>query len=60
MQSLQQLHALGYVHRDIKPNNILVKNDEEFKEDHKVDICLIDYGFAELYVKEDGSHIEES
>jgi serine/threonine protein kinase len=34
---VQKLHDCGYVHRDLKPDNILVRNKE---------ICLIDLGFS--------------
>lgn len=34
---VSKLHNCGYVHRDLKPDNILVKNNE---------ICLIDLGFS--------------
>lgn len=34
---LKKMHSCGYVHRDLKPDNILIKNGE---------ICLIDLGFA--------------
>ena len=36
-QTVMKLHDCGYVHRDLKPDNILVKNN---------DICLIDLGFS--------------
>lgn len=35
------MHSHGYIHRDIKPNNIVVGNN------HK--IYLIDYGLAKKY-----------
>lgn len=35
---ISQLHQLGYVHRDIKPQNIIVVNKNKYK--------LIDFGFS--------------
>ena len=29
VKSIRQLHSLGYVHLDIKPDNIMVQNKEE-------------------------------
>ena len=34
------MHKKGYVHRDIKPDNILVFNEQELK------VCIADLGFA--------------
>ncbi len=45
------------MHRDIKPNNILVKCNEMFR-DGIIDVCLIDYGFAKKYMQENGAHVE--
>lgn len=49
-KSLQTLHQLGFVHRDIKPQNILYNNDN-YK------LSLIDFGvcipFNEVYTKKE-------
>ena len=50
-QVVSKLHECGYVHRDLKPDNILVKNN---------DILLIDLGFStkisnQIYNKRIGS-----
>lgn len=45
---LDSLHELFVIHRDIKPQNFMIKN-------HK--IYLIDYGLATFYVDEDGEHL---
>lgn len=45
---LEQLHAVGVLHRDIKPDNLLAAPDGT--------ICLIDLGLAKRYVR-DGVHI---
>lgn len=42
MSAIQWLHDKGFVHRDIKPDNIMLKHDNKT-------LCLIDYGFAKRY-----------
>src|SRR5947207_13692028 len=43
--TLDRAHALGIVHRDFKPENIVVVRDEETKEDS---IKVLDFGVAKL------------
>lgn len=46
---LEQIHALYVVHRDLKPDNLMVKDDE---------VYLIDFGLATFYVDgATGDHI---
>jgi serine/threonine protein kinase len=48
INSLQFIHTHLIVHRDIKPQNIMLRNGELF---------LIDFGFATFYVDENSNHI---
>ena len=51
MSVLQWIHDKGFVHRDIKPDNIMLKQDGKT-------LCLIDYGFAKRYRNiTDGLHV---
>ena len=54
MSALRWIHEKGFVHRDIKPDNIMLKQDGKT-------LCLIDYGFAKRYRNViDGLHIPSS
>ena len=47
-QSIKSLHELGYIHRDIKPDNFRVKDNK---------IYLVDFGSCIKYKDDDGNHI---
>jgi len=46
---LQTIHNIGVIHRDIKPQNFMMKKDEIF---------LIDFGLSTIFVDENLQHIE--
>lgn len=54
---LEKLHMKGYIHCDIKPDNIMIGN---FKVDPslKSKLYLIDFGLSKRYLDENGNHVE--
>lgn len=53
---LQKLHRLSIVHGDIKPDNILIKEDSDFNINHperckKFTVYLIDFGLSGIHGK---------
>lgn len=49
---LETLHRLGYVHCDLKPDNIMTGC-----ENNDANIYLIDFGLAHCYLNSRGRHI---
>lgn len=56
LKTLEKIHAVGYVHCDIKPSNILydVKNNTEYN------FTLVDYGIWLRYLNKDYTHIKKT
>uniref|UniRef100_A0A5S6QY21 Protein kinase domain-containing protein n=1 Tax=Trichuris muris TaxID=70415 RepID=A0A5S6QY21_TRIMR len=51
LQGLEDLHFIGYLHRDIKPQNYAVGRDPDFRK-----VFVLDFGMCRKYLRDDGSH----
>ena len=55
LEGLEKLHHIGYVHNDLKLDNILVGDG---KSENLNKIKLIDFGFSSCYLDHDGEHVK--
>ena len=50
IEILDSVHKLFVLHRDIKPQNFMIKNSE---------LYLIDFGLSTIFLRENGEHVPE-
>lgn len=50
LESLESLHNLGYIHGDIKPDNILVQRPQK-------KVTIVDLGMSSKYLDSLGDHV---
>lgn len=53
---MQKLHDTGYIHCDIKPDNIMI-GDYTYDTKLRNKLYLIDFGIAQKYVDENNEHL---
>lgn len=57
LNRLQVLHALGFLHQDIKPQNVMTGGGARAAGREAQEVVLIDFGLAERFVDARGNHV---
>jgi casein kinase 1/casein kinase 1 epsilon len=57
INAVEDLHNIGFIHRDIKPKNNVRLNFSDYQSIVKNNLILIDFGLAGPYVSKDNSHL---
>ena len=55
MDQLESLHELGFIHQDLKLENILIGSKNKSSPSSS-QIILVDFGLASRYQSEEGNH----
>ncbi|CDW89304.1 serine threonine protein kinase [Stylonychia lemnae] len=57
LERLENFHNIGYIHLDLKPDNILLGSSNTQSNKQKM-LYLIDFGVSRKYKSPDGSHVQ--
>mmetsp|Transcript_18321 Transcript_18321/g.13317 ORF Transcript_18321/g.13317 Transcript_18321/m.13317 type:complete len:107 (+) Transcript_18321:186-506(+) len=57
VRTLENIHNLGFLHLDIKPENVMLKFLPGKRDLDSNSLVLIDYGISKKYVDANGFHI---
>jgi len=53
IKSFEYIHGLGYVHRDVKPDNFIKSENDEDDDT----VFTIDFGLSKKYIDDEGNHL---